>query len=110
MREHEWINTPEARQRRGERSLFALTDILNALDHNHTPPPHAMAAMQEISRETARAGAWRTLDRLRREDPPAESAPAVDVPEPLTEPRRDWDDDPRTCARYDRYWFDRDED
>jgi hypothetical protein len=39
-----------------------------------------------------------------------EPAPAVDVPEPLTEPRRDWDDDPRTCARYDRYWFDRDED
>jgi hypothetical protein len=41
---------------------------------------------------------------------PVEPAPAVDVPEPLTEPRRDWDDDPRTCARYDRYWFDRDED
>jgi hypothetical protein len=46
---------------------------------------------------------------------PAEPAPAVDVPEPLTEPRRDWDDDPRTCARYDaQYWdsyeYNRDED
>jgi hypothetical protein len=38
-----------------------------------------------------------------------EPAPAVDVPEPLTEPRRDWDDDPRTCARYDRAYFDRDD-
>lgn len=42
--------------------------------------------------------------------------PAVDAPEPLAEPRaRDWDDDPRTCARYDdHYWDDyeysRDED
>jgi hypothetical protein len=47
-------------------------------------------------------------------DAPAEPAPAVDVPEPLTEPRQDWDDDPRTCARADdRYWdalYDRDED
>jgi hypothetical protein len=46
---------------------------------------------------------------------PPEPAPAVDVPEPLTEPRRDWDDDPRTCARYDdQYWgsyeYNRDED
>ncbi|MFE2486033.1 hypothetical protein ACFXGR_22585 [Streptomyces mirabilis] len=44
---------------------------------------------------------------------PAEPAPAVDVPEPPTEPRRDWDD-ARTCARDDdRYWdalYDRDED
>ncbi|MER5694929.1 hypothetical protein ACWDBO_31465 [Streptomyces mirabilis] len=96
MREHEWINTPEARQCRGERSLFALTDILNALDHGHTPPSHAMTVMQEISRETARAGAWRTLDRLRREDPL----------EPLTEPRQyDWDESPQEAARRDRmYW------
>ncbi|MFD7999923.1 hypothetical protein [Streptomyces mirabilis] len=45
---------------------------------------------------------------------PAEPAPVVAVPEPLTEPRRDWDDDPSTCARDDdRYWdalYDRDED
>ncbi|MEU0818930.1 hypothetical protein [Streptomyces mirabilis] len=45
---------------------------------------------------------------------PVVPAPAVDVPEPLTEPRRSWDDDPRTCARDDdRYWdalYDRDED
>lgn len=40
------------------------------------------------------------------------SAPAVDVPEPLAEPRaHDWDDDPHTCGIYDRaYWVDRDED
>ena len=31
MREPEWINTPEARQRRGERSLFAIDDILPAM-------------------------------------------------------------------------------
>lgn len=42
---------------------------------------------------------------------PPEPAPVIDQPEPLTEPRQhDWDDDPRTCARYDRAWFDRDED
>lgn len=39
---------------------------------------------------------------------PPEPAPAP-ADEPLAEPRHDWDDDPRTCARYDRYWFDRDE-
>lgn len=34
---------------------------------------------------------------------PPEPAP---VP-PLAEPRRhDWDDDPRTCARYDDLWWD----
>jgi hypothetical protein len=55
-----------------------------------------------------------TRQRLTAQTAPAVPAPAVDVPEPLTEPRRDWDDDPRTCARYDaRYWddlYDRDED
>ncbi|MEU5477461.1 hypothetical protein [Streptomyces mirabilis] len=41
---------------------------------------------------------------------PAEPAPAVDVPEPLTEPRRDWwEETPAEAARYDRYHFDRDE-
>ncbi|MFD6496770.1 hypothetical protein [Streptomyces sp. NPDC060188] len=46
-------------------------------------------------------------------DAVADLAPTVDVPEPLAEPRRNWDDDPRTCARDDdRYWddlYDRDE-
>ena len=33
------------------------------------------------------------------------------APPPLSKPDRyDWDDDPRTCARYDRAYFDRDED
>lgn len=40
---------------------------------------------------------------------PPEPAPDV-LPLP-TEPRQhDWDDDPHTAARYDRAWFDRDED
>ena len=41
----------------------------------------------------------------------APAEPAPDVP-PLVEPTpHDWDEDPRTCARYDRaYWTDRDED
>jgi hypothetical protein len=82
VREHEWINTPEARQRRGERSLFALTDILNALNHGHTPPPHAMSVMQEISRETARAASWRMLQRLRRHERPD----TMPLPAPLAEP------------------------
>ncbi|WP_267890781.1 hypothetical protein [Streptomyces sp. MMG1533] len=40
---------------------------------------------------------------------PPEPEPAPPLP---TEPRlHDWDDDPRTAARYDRaYWTDRDED
>ncbi|WP_405673228.1 hypothetical protein [Streptomyces sp. NBC_01530] len=40
----------------------------------------------------------------------APTEPAPDVP--LVEPTlHDWDEDPRTCARYDRaYWADRDED
>lgn len=97
MREHEWINTPEARQRRGERSLFALTDILHALNNGRPAPEHAMAVMQEISREAARASAWRMLDRLRHEDP-------------LTDPRgHDFDETPRQAALEDRRWFDRDE-
>lgn len=41
------------------------------------------------------------------------TAPPEPVPDVLsepTEPRQyDWDDDPHTCARYDRAWFDRDE-
>lgn len=44
---------------------------------------------------------------------PVEPAPVIDVPEPITEPRHNWDDDPRTAARYDdRYWdakYDNDE-
>jgi hypothetical protein len=40
---------------------------------------------------------------------PAEPAPAVDVPEPLTEPRRDWDETPAAAGRADAdYWVDRD--
>jgi hypothetical protein len=37
---------------------------------------------------------------------PVEPAPAVDVPEPLTEPRRDWwEETPARAARSDRmYW------
>ncbi|WP_406170304.1 hypothetical protein OIE52_39245 [Streptomyces canus] len=38
---------------------------------------------------------------------PAEPAPDVPLGEPTP---HDWDEDPRTCARYDRAWFDRDED
>ena len=41
---------------------------------------------------------------------PPEPAPAADVPEPPTEPRRDWDETPAEAARFDRYHFDRDED
>jgi len=40
---------------------------------------------------------------------PAEPAPDVPLVEPT--PHDWWEDDPRTCARYDRaYWTDRDED
>ncbi|WP_276205334.1 hypothetical protein [Streptomyces prasinopilosus] len=38
------------------------------------------------------------------------ATPAPDVPPPSEPHQHDWDDDPRTCAHYDRYWFDRDED
>lgn len=44
---------------------------------------------------------------------PPEPAPADTLP-PVEPRAHDWDDDPRTCARYDdRYWdamYDRDED
>ncbi|MBL3664512.1 hypothetical protein JL475_00430 [Streptomyces sp. M2CJ-2] len=37
-------------------------------------------------------------------------APTPTLP-PLSEPHRhDWDDDPRTCARYDRWWGENDYD
>jgi len=115
MREHEWINTTEARQRRGERSLFAIDDVLRALRNGKPIPENAERVLGEVSRETARAGAWRMIDRLRREDPPADPARPAEMPEPSTEPRAyDWDDDPREAARLDdRYWddlYDRDED
>jgi len=52
------------------------------------------------------------IQRVSRDEPSDTPQPAVVVP--LTEPHRDWDDDPRTCAREDdRYWddlYDRDED
>jgi hypothetical protein len=63
IRECDWINTPEARQRRGERSLFAIEDALHALRNGKPIPENAARVLAEVSRETARASAWRTLQR-----------------------------------------------
>jgi hypothetical protein len=67
-REHEWINTPEARRRRNERTLFALDDILRALDNGRPAPAHALAALDDVNRESARAGAWRMIRRTPPDD------------------------------------------
>ena len=63
MREHEWINTPEAQQRRGERSLYAIDDAIHALENGKPIPENAERVLAEVSLETARAAAWRMLDR-----------------------------------------------
>lgn len=63
IRECDWINTPEARQRRVERSLFALDDALHALENGKPIPENADRVLAEVSRETARACAWRMLQR-----------------------------------------------
>lgn len=63
MREADWINTPEARQRRGERSLFAIDDALHALENGKPIPENAARVLAEVSRETARAHAYRMLRR-----------------------------------------------
>ena len=110
MREHEWINTPEARQRRGERSLFAIDDAIHALENGKPIPENADRVLREVSRETARASAWRMIQRMRLDEPTDTQQPAVDGP--LTEPGLPygwWEDDPHTSGRYDRAHFDRDE-
>ena len=111
MREHEWINTPEARQRRGERALFAIDDAIHALRNGKPIPENAERTLTEISRETARASAWRMIKRISREGPADTPQPAPDVP--LAEPGLPygwWEDDPAEPVRYDRAYFDRDED
>ncbi len=68
IRECDWINTPEARRRRGERSLFAIEDAIHALENGKPIPENAARVLAEVSRETARASAWRMLQRLRADD------------------------------------------
>ena len=63
VRECDWINTPEARQRRTERSLFAIDDALRALRNGKPIPENAERVLREVSRETARASAWRMIRR-----------------------------------------------
>ncbi|MGW1744563.1 hypothetical protein ACWCRD_02875 [Streptomyces sp. NPDC002092] len=97
MREHEWINTPEARQRRGERSLYAIDDAIHALENGKPIPENAERVLKEVSRETARASAWRMIQGMRLDEP--------------TEPRQhDWDETPAEAARYDRAWDSNDQD
>jgi hypothetical protein len=86
MREHEWINTPEARQRRGERSLFAIEDAIHALNNGKPIPENAERVLAEVSRETARASAWRMLTRT------------------------DWEPTTAECAHDDREYFGREYD
>lgn len=60
------------------------------------------AANIAVMTEQARQRAWRMI----RERGLGPHTPVL----PLVEPRQhDWDDDPETCARYDRAHFDRDE-
>jgi hypothetical protein len=65
IRERDWINTPEARQRRGERSLFAIDDAIRALENGKPIPENANRVLAEVSLETARASAWRMIRRFR---------------------------------------------
>lgn len=61
LRERDWINTPEARSRRMERSLFALDDALHALENGKPIPENADRVLAEVSLESARALAWRMI-------------------------------------------------
>lgn len=68
IRECDWINTPEARHRRMERSLFAIEDAIHALENGKPIPENAERVLTEVSRETARASAWRMIQRMRLDE------------------------------------------
>lgn len=50
-----------AARRRNERSLYAIGDILHALENGRPAPAHAVRVLHEVSRESARAAAWRMI-------------------------------------------------